>query len=61
MDYCSFKCFVNWHSQLQDQGLDVIAEGLDTLKNMAHDMNEVGYFFYFFAISLLETHARSSS
>ena len=27
---------------LQDQGLDVISEGLDTLKNMAHDMNEVG-------------------
>ncbi|MQL72383.1 hypothetical protein Taro_004699 [Colocasia esculenta] len=25
---------------MQDQGLDVIAEGLDTLKNMAHDMNE---------------------
>lgn len=24
----------------QDQGLDVIGEGLDTLKNMAHDMNE---------------------
>ncbi|KAK2418150.1 syntaxin [Trifolium repens] len=24
----------------QDQGLDVIAEGLYTLKNMAHDMNE---------------------
>ncbi|KAJ4837172.1 Syntaxin-71 [Turnera subulata] len=24
----------------QDQGLDVIAEGLDTLKNLAHDMNE---------------------
>ncbi|KAA8516075.1 hypothetical protein F0562_019254 [Nyssa sinensis] len=24
----------------QDQGLDVIAEGLDTLKNMAHDLNE---------------------
>lgn len=24
----------------QDQGLDAIAEGLDTLKNMAHDMNE---------------------
>nr|AGW24659.1 syntaxin 71 [Albuca bracteata] len=24
----------------QDQGLDVIAEGLDTLKNTAHDMNE---------------------
>lgn len=26
---------------MQDQGLDVIAEGLDTLKNMASDMNEV--------------------
>ncbi|KAJ0054472.1 hypothetical protein Pint_00463 [Pistacia integerrima] len=25
---------------MQDQGLEVIAEGLDTLKNMAHDMNE---------------------
>ncbi|XP_059653276.1 syntaxin-71-like [Cornus florida] len=24
----------------QDQGLDVIAEGLDTLKSMAQDMNE---------------------
>ncbi|CAK9164810.1 unnamed protein product [Ilex paraguariensis] len=24
----------------QDQGLDIIGEGLDTLKNMAHDMNE---------------------
>ncbi|CAL9168430.1 unnamed protein product, partial [Musa hybrid cultivar] len=24
----------------QDQGLDIISEGLDTLKNMAHDMNE---------------------
>ncbi|XP_028775132.1 syntaxin-71 [Neltuma alba] len=24
----------------QDQGLEVISEGLDTLKNMAHDMNE---------------------
>ncbi|KAM7261054.1 hypothetical protein ACFE04_026529 [Oxalis oulophora] len=24
----------------QDEGLDTIAEGLDTLKNMAHDMNE---------------------
>ncbi|KAL9331953.1 hypothetical protein ACSQ67_001563 [Phaseolus vulgaris] len=24
----------------QDQGLNMIAEGLDTLKNMAHDMNE---------------------
>lgn len=26
---------------IQDQGLDVIAEGLDTLKNMAGDLNEV--------------------
>ncbi|PSR98178.1 Syntaxin-71 like [Actinidia chinensis var. chinensis] len=25
----------------QDQGLEMIGEGLDTLKNMAHDMNEV--------------------
>ncbi|KAJ8623794.1 hypothetical protein MRB53_032324 [Persea americana] len=25
---------------LQDQGLDIISEGLDTLKNLAHDMNE---------------------
>lgn len=28
---------------MQDQGLDMISEGLDTLKNMAHDMNEVSY------------------
>lgn len=28
---------------LQDQGLDVIAEGLDTLKDMARDMNEVSF------------------
>ncbi|KAK6244745.1 hypothetical protein QUC31_011154 [Theobroma cacao] len=26
--------------QAGDQGLDMISEGLDTLKNMAHDMNE---------------------
>lgn len=26
---------------LQDQGLDMISEGLGTLKNMASDMNEV--------------------
>ncbi|RZR79639.1 hypothetical protein BHM03_00005418 [Ensete ventricosum] len=26
---------------LQDQGLNIISEGLETLKNMAHDMNEV--------------------
>lgn len=37
-------CFVMisvFSSFLQDQGLDVISEGLDVLKNMAHDMNEV--------------------
>ncbi|KAL9399139.1 hypothetical protein Peur_008100 [Populus x canadensis] len=28
---------IKWHS---DQGLSMISEGLDTLKNMAHDMNE---------------------
>jgi hypothetical protein len=27
---------------LQDEGLDIIGEGLETLKNMASDMNEVG-------------------
>lgn len=31
----------------QDQGLDVIAEGLDTLKDMAHDMNEVRFVIVF--------------
>lgn len=30
---------------MQDQGLGIISEGLDTLKNMAHDMNEVGLLF----------------
>ncbi|THG08900.1 hypothetical protein TEA_021732 [Camellia sinensis var. sinensis] len=28
-------------SLIQDQGLEVISEGLDTLKSMAHDLNEV--------------------
>lgn len=28
-------------SFLQDQGLDIISEGLETLKELAHDMNEV--------------------
>lgn len=41
---------------LQDQGLDVIAEGLDTLKNMAHDMNEV----VFLTVSVLCNHIRFS-
>jgi len=34
---------------LQDEGLDAIGEGLETLKNMASDMNEVAccaIFFY---------------
>ncbi|KAL4599132.1 hypothetical protein ACB092_11G105400 [Castanea dentata] len=35
-----FKQEYEMRRMKQDQGLDVIAEGLDTLKNMAHDMNE---------------------
>ncbi|KAH7553594.1 hypothetical protein JRO89_XS12G0031200 [Xanthoceras sorbifolium] len=31
---------IKFDSGLIDQGLDMISEGLDTLKNMAHDMNE---------------------
>lgn len=40
---------------IQDQGLDVIAEGLDTLKDMAGDMNEVmiNSLYYFPIRSLL--------
>ncbi|KAJ0028825.1 hypothetical protein Pint_35599 [Pistacia integerrima] len=33
----SMKCV---KQSRQDQGLEMISEGLDTLKNMAHDMNE---------------------
>lgn len=38
-------CFNMWGNFdfVQDQGLDVIAEGLGTLKDMAHDMNEVSF------------------
>ncbi|CAL5415690.1 unnamed protein product [Camellia sinensis] len=32
---------IKFDSDGQDQGLEVISEGLDTLKNMAHDLNEV--------------------
>lgn len=39
-DQCS-PLFGYWYV-LQDEGLDVISEGLDTLKNLANDMNEVG-------------------
>lgn len=35
-----FKQEFEMRKMKQDQGLDTIAEGLDTLKNMAHDMNE---------------------
>ncbi|KAG0454701.1 hypothetical protein HPP92_023993 [Vanilla planifolia] len=35
-----FKQEFEMRKMKQDQGLDAIAEGLDTLKNMAHDMNE---------------------
>ena len=31
---------------IRDQGLDVIAEGLDRVKNMAPDMNEVQFLFF---------------
>lgn len=31
-------CFT--YQFLQDQGLDIISEGLETLKDLAHDMNE---------------------
>lgn len=39
---CKFSYFLKDGilTSVQDQGLEVIAEGLDTLKNMAHDMNE---------------------
>lgn len=43
----SFLLYIEFPSW-QDQGLDMIAEGLDTLKNMAHDMNEV--FLHFFSL-----------
>lgn len=35
---------------LQDQGLDMISEGLDTLKNMAHDMNEVSCLVFWYML-----------
>lgn len=41
-DFCSSPVLII----LQDQGLDMISEGLDTLKNMAHDMNEVSCLLY---------------
>lgn len=46
---------------IQDQGLDVIAEGLDTLKDMAGDMNEVMinslYYFPIHFLFLVYLHA----
>lgn len=35
----------------KDQGLEVIAEGLDTLKNMAHDVNEVSLCNIFYLLA----------
>ena len=35
---------------VQDEGLDIIGEGLATLKNMAADMNEVSSFASFLVI-----------
>jgi hypothetical protein len=32
---------------LQDEGLDIIGEGLETLRNMAADMNEVTILCFF--------------
>ncbi|CAI9778998.1 unnamed protein product [Fraxinus pennsylvanica] len=39
-DSSQFRQEYEMRKMRQDQGLDVIAEGLYTLKNMAHDMNE---------------------
>jgi hypothetical protein len=39
-----FVYMADFFTLSQDQGLDVISEGLDTLKNMAGDMNEVSCF-----------------
>jgi hypothetical protein len=50
---CFFSCSIcslPIFTFLQDQGLDVIAEGLDTLKNMAHDMNEVSCLVYLYVL-----------
>lgn len=38
---CFKRLFLLYISFLQDQGLDIISEGLETLKDLAHDMNEV--------------------
>lgn len=35
-----FRSEYEMRKMKQDQGLDIISEGLDTLKNLAHDMNE---------------------
>lgn len=41
MYFCNFLQHTFTVLLAQDEGLEMIAEGLDTLKNMAHDMNEV--------------------
>lgn len=40
-------------SFVQDEGLDIISEGLGTLKNLAHDMNEVWMWFTYLCFILL--------
>ncbi|CAK8536280.1 unnamed protein product [Lathyrus sativus] len=35
-----FRSEYEMRKMKQDEGLDIISEGLDTLKNLAHDMNE---------------------
>lgn len=45
----------------QDQGLDYIAEGLDTLKNMAEDINEVHLYRYILLMLCFFGSCRSDS
>lgn len=45
-DFIRIPCFLTFAFAfvfVEDQGLDFILEELETLKNLAHDMNEVGY------------------
>lgn len=41
-------CTIIWLclTRAQDEGLDIISEGLNALKNIARDMNEVCYYAY---------------
>ncbi|KAF3498545.1 hypothetical protein DY000_02056814 [Brassica cretica] len=61
--YQMAELIVNISSELKslDQGLDFIAEGLDTLKNMAQDINEVWSSQRFFSFPKLQRDRISSS